>query len=157
MLDDQVNIVPKEFAFLKSQFGFQVVSSWELPSVRSAMAPRIAGALPRTFGDAENVLASNDFRVRFIRDRGDLYVDICPAREAGDEWHTVQLVRALILQSDPAEDPTLAELAGFLKEHFALIKELFILPNIETTNAKLEYLRRDRIKKMFPGGVIEEE
>lgn len=155
MMRPNAAVVPREFLFLQRDLGFRVIENWESPYVHSSVAPHRPGMPAPQFGDATTTLASHNLLVRFIRDRGDIYVRLNrPPQDV--EWTSLLLVRALVLYLDPGHDPTLAELAIFLHQHITAVAELYAETHIATTVASLQRLGRERVQAMFPGSVQED-
>jgi hypothetical protein len=102
-----------------------------------------------SFGDSLAILACDDFRIRFIRDRGQIFVDIGPASK-NDEWYDLNLVRATILRSPSDEVASIENLAIFLRDNYFAVKDLFEGKNVRETEKALEELQQLRAQKMFP-------
>jgi hypothetical protein len=102
-----------------------------------------------SFNDAFLVLYSGCVRLRVLRDRGILYIDIGP-RSNINEWYDVSLVKALLENSSLVEATDERELMAFLNRSFMQLRGLFNERNFKATQQKLKRLERARAKKMFP-------
>ena len=110
----------------------------------------------KDFGNELVVLESTDFRIRFIKDRGDLLIDLGPSPAlGGDAWYALQDVLGLVDQS--VEDQTKDEiewlngLAVRLKSNYTRIKELFEEANYLKTKAGLDKIQKARLEHWRKG------
>ncbi len=82
---------------------------------------------PRNFGNAVVALESKDFRLRFVRDRGDVFVEV--AALASDDWHYPGYIFEFLSKdsrwTDVKTPPALETLARGLREHYADVRRLF--------------------------------
>lgn len=101
-------------------------------------------------GDAVLTVESAALRMRFVRDRGQLFMDLQPtsAGQSGT-WFSIDLVRRL--HTGQAEQS--AELdegyAAFLNENLEAMEVEFSEPAWSETRSKLEMLKKRRSKEMF--------
>ncbi len=100
-------------------------------------------------GDSLLVLASEKLQLRFVRDRGQLFLDFRPAQQKSDKgWYSIDLVRQLITGESDYHSLMDEENAGFLKENLETIEQLFSERNVEDTLSRLKELRRKRSKRL---------
>ncbi len=100
-------------------------------------------------GDSLLVLASEELQLRFVRDRGQLFLDFRTARQKGDKgWYSIDLVRQLITGEREYHSLMNEENARFLKENLDTIEQLFSERNIKDTLSSLKELRRKRSKRL---------
>jgi hypothetical protein len=66
----------------------------------------------------------------------------------------LHVLRSLVLQTDPGEESSDAELAEFLRAHLSTVKAMFSADNLAATKAALATQSMERVKKLFPGSVI---
>ena len=106
---------------------------------------------PSFGGDAYLVISSESLRLRFVRDRGQLFLDF----QEGDavpkgDWYSIDLVRRLITgeRQDTAE---LGEdYAVFLRYSFPEIESRFAnVELVSDTKRQLHDLERIRAKELF--------
>ncbi|MFI6267211.1 hypothetical protein [Micromonospora sp. NPDC051006] len=100
-------------------------------------------------GDALLVLESPTVRLRFVRDRGQLFLDFQPAVEQGDEWYSVDLVRRLLLGKREYSAVLDESYAQFLASHLREVEERFDESRWEMTRKDLKELKVRRAKEMF--------
>jgi hypothetical protein len=101
-------------------------------------------------GDALLLVESDELRLRFVRDRGQLFLDFQPSFSSPDrEWFSIDLVRRL--QTGHREES--AELDGgyasFLQEHLQEIEHQFGADEWPATSASLKKLKAKRAKELF--------
>lgn len=113
---------------------------------------RITGSVVATSngGDALLLVESEGLRLRFVRDRGQLFLDFQPsAAKLDGEWFSIDLIRRL--QTGQREES--AELdesyASFVREHLPEIEHEFSPQEWPSTHAKLKKLKAKRAKELF--------
>jgi hypothetical protein len=105
-----------------------------------------------SFGDAWLDISSDAVRLRFMRDRGQLFLDVQPVSAAGDrERYSIDVVRRHLTGQVPASGALLdADHGAFLQENFAAIENLVAdHENWPATAAELERLLRLQSKERF--------
>lgn len=132
MVDTSLAAVKKIFSYLFENYGFRLIEKAESES----------------FGNSYAVIESDDFRLQFIIDRGQSFVEISPYSEPR-EWFDLNIMRAYILGTDSLQIESPEELSEFLKCNYKKIKDLFSSDNILTTVAQLKQLEKDRARRMF--------
>lgn len=125
-------IVPDACSYLREEHGFQIIESLWSESFG---------------GDALVVLATEGLQVRFVRDRGQLFFDLRP--DESDKWYSVDLVRALISGRKAFHAIMDEENAGFVRDHFQEIMQLFSPERVNDTTEELEELKRSRSRQLF--------
>lgn len=99
-------------------------------------------------GDAWLVVESDELRLRFVRDRGQLFLDLQPQAPAA-EWFSVDLVRRLCL-GRPERSAVLDEgYADFLREQLPDLLTRFAPDRWPGTREELVELKRVRSREMF--------
>jgi len=103
---------------------------------------------PSFGGDAWVTVASDELRLRFVRDRGQLMLDVQGPAD-GKDWYSIDLLRRLI--TGERQDSALldAGYAAFLREHLARIESLFFPEEAAETRSRLRELKRKRAKELF--------
>jgi hypothetical protein len=101
-------------------------------------------------GDALLLVESEELRLRFVRDRGQLFLDFQPSSSsANGEWFSIDLVRRL--KTGQREET--AELdegyASFVHEHLQEIEHQFSAEGWPATSATLKKLKAKRAKELF--------
>lgn len=105
---------------------------------------------PKNFGNELLVFESNELRIRFIQEQGDIFADVGPAFE--DNWYFLDYVLELAegKENPPRDSPaSLDDLASRIQENFSKVKELFSELNYSKTREQLEILSRRKTKEMF--------
>lgn len=100
-------------------------------------------------GDAWLLVASETLELRFVRDRGQLFLDLRPAGVAEKQWFSIDLVWRLLLdrKRDSAElDTAYAEL---LAEHLDELERRFAPAQWPQTRTELKGHERKRSKDLF--------
>lgn len=108
---------------------------------------------PKHFGNELLVFESNELCIRFIQERGDVFVDVGPIFE--DSWYFLDYVLELAegKQNPPGNSPApLDSLSSKIQANFWKIKELFTELNYPETKDRLEILSRRKTKEMFGPG-----
>ena len=101
-------------------------------------------------GDAYLVVESDRLRLRFVRDRGQLSLELQPSEANGsNDWYSVDLVRRLLLGRRETSGLLDASYASFVREQLAEIESCFSPERWETTRAELKRLARIRSREMF--------
>jgi hypothetical protein len=136
---------------LHSWSGFQC-KEW---SERLGLAVEAEQCDPEHFGDALLVLANPEIRLRLVRDRGQLFVDVA-APGTADDWWDLPLV--LELAGDPLPRdlggvlPSPAEALAVIERHYARIVALFSPEQRPHTLPRLAALRRRRAESRLGAG-----
>jgi hypothetical protein len=106
---------------------------------------------PSFGGQASLLISSDALSLRFVRDRGQLFLDFQePNPKNAKEWYSADLVRWIISGNDPGTSLLSPEFGEFLQAHFREIESRFgtvdIWPDVKN---RLKEVRRLRDKKRF--------
>jgi hypothetical protein len=101
-------------------------------------------------GDSLVVISSDQMRLRFVRDRGQLFLDFQPPWAGPkSDWYSVDLVRRL-LDGQRQESAESKDHVEFVREHFAEIESLFSdRAAFAVTGPQLDELKKLRSKERF--------
>jgi hypothetical protein len=87
-------------------------------------------------------VASDALRLRFVRDRGQLMLDLQgPGPADAKDWYSVDLLRRLLTGQRQESAVLDATCAAFLREHLAEIESLFSTDRADTRSRLKELLR----------------
>lgn len=103
-----------------------------------------------SFGDASITLGSDRLLLRFVRDRGQLFLDFQGASQSNrKDWYSIDVVQQLV--TGVRQDSSVVSPQGmeFVREHLAEIRLLFDDNSIEDTHSALKILERKRAKALF--------
>ena len=105
-------------------------------------------------GDAYLVVASDSLRLRFVRDRGQLFLDLQPAWAAKQaEWYSSDLVHRLVVKKTLESAELSDRVVRFFSENLRDIEALFATREaFKVTKVELDRLKNIRAKEMFPKG-----
>lgn len=100
-------------------------------------------------GDAYLVLESSSLRMRFVCDRGQLFLDFQSRSHSSDAaWFSVDVVRRLLDGEQPVSAELDSDYAAFLEHEIAEIEACFS-ERLDETVAELRRLERVRAKELF--------
>ena len=102
-------------------------------------------------GDAYLMLSGERLDVRFVRDRGQLFLDV---RGTGDatEWFSIDLIRRLVTRDRPESAVLDEACARFLRDDLDDIEDRFADTGRRAdTLVALAAMRRERSKETFGG------
>lgn len=104
-----------------------------------------------SFGDAYLVVSSAALRLRFVRDRGQLFLDLQPASARRTaEWYSVDLVYRMLTGRRMRSAELNEEYVTFVREHLPDLQSRFAdEESFKGTNAELQRLKKLRAKEMF--------
>jgi hypothetical protein len=109
-----------------------------------------SGAAASFGGDAYVVIESGSLRMRFVRDRGQLFLDFQePAATGKDVWYSIDLVRHLLTGVRQESAELNEDYAQFLGGSLTDIERLFSDEAIPETKRQLQNLKRVRAKELF--------
>ena len=96
---------------------------------------------------------SDNLSVRFVRDRGEEFLEI----GHGGEWYSTDLVQFTLLGGEPTGKPSdIQEDASFVNAHFNEIEALFNPQNLTNTLQRLHDIRAKKIRIMFPNALVQD-
>jgi hypothetical protein len=103
-----------------------------------------------SFGNAFMVLEHKDLRLKFIKDRGQLFLDFQPTSSTRKlDWFSIDIVMQLVTGNIEPSSQMDAAKAKFLKSNLDEIQRRFSKANLEGTLKKLRELERQRAKRLF--------
>jgi hypothetical protein len=113
---------------------------------------RIVGSeLSTSFGgDAVLTVASDALRMRFVRDRGQLFLDVQrPDATATGAWYSTDLICRII--TGKRQETAILDSASidFVRSNLAEIESLFDIERVEATERTLRKLKNLRSKEIF--------
>lgn len=134
-MEDILQYLMKHCSFLYSPNRFRFVDSGSSES----------------FGNAFLVLEHEDLRLRFVKDRGQIFLDFQPtSKKQKGEWFSIDIVKQMVTgEIEPSAEMD-SKKAKFLKTNLDEIEQLFSTVNMESTIKKLKELERARAKRLFP-------
>lgn len=111
---------------------------------------RIAGSQVSVSNGGDSVLdiESSELRMRVVRDRGQLFLDIQPATQT-KEWFSVDIVMRMITGIPRGSAELDEDCAVFLDVHLDEIRELFSPGNWTSTMSALKKIEKQRSKDLF--------
>ena len=122
--------------FLFERYGFRFVDS----------------EVSASFGNAAIYLTSPDLELRFIRDRGQLFLDFRSVHidsRKTEAWYAFDIVRRLVTAKKTWDARMDEENAVVLRDHMDHIIRLFAADQAQGTVAELKKLERLRAKEVF--------
>lgn len=127
------------FGKLMSSYGFKIVEDQHDAS---------------NFGNAVVVLDSSDFRIRLVRDRGQIFGEVASYSEP-DKWYGIdRLYEAIGLQPIPKQPVTIEDLAGALEKDLVRVEHSLQPTRFPATKKELERLgelAKQAMLKRFQG------
>jgi hypothetical protein len=139
MPTDESALLLRTFQFLVDRLGFSVV----------------AGEASSSFDNVFIELTNGLLNIRIARERGIKDAEMSPAC-AHDRWLPVSHLRQVALGGDPVDDVTLEQQADFVSGHYSTIVKMLAPEQLEDTVARVDDLGRERLKRLFPGSIVEE-
>jgi hypothetical protein len=101
-------------------------------------------------GDSWLTIASEALQMRFVRDRGQLFLEFREADARGKAaWYSIDLFRRLITGERQASAELDEGYATFLRQHLVEIESLFSEERLPETRKRLHDLMRLRSKELF--------
>jgi len=109
-----------------------------------------SGVSPSFGGDAFLVLASDALRMRFVRDRGQLFMDFQSIHhESEKDWYSIDVVQRLVTGERQASAELNEGYVAFLHDHLDDIERLFATQRLRETVMALQKLERARANELF--------
>ena len=101
-------------------------------------------------GDSYLVLSSEYLKLRFVSDRGQLFLEFqSRVADGKNSWHSIDVIKQLTTK-EICDNAVLDENhVRFLKDKFPEINRLFSQENAKETVTKLKKLEKERAKRMF--------
>jgi|HubBroStandDraft_2_1064218.scaffolds.fasta_scaffold572181_1 hypothetical protein len=117
----------------------------EAPWLFSALGLSIVGEdfQPKSFGNSFVTLEGASIRVRFVRDRGQVWVDVAPRNTRNKWWHLLFVLEAVRGQL-PEANYTLKHATTLLYDNFGELVES-LGPNWQKTESELRRREAERL------------
>ena len=100
-------------------------------------------------GDSWVLIASDAVQLRFVRDRGQLFLDLRPAGVPEKSWFSVDLLWRLLLDAKRESAELDTAYAALIAEHLDDIERRFAPDEWPATRKALKALANQRAKEMF--------
>jgi len=101
-------------------------------------------------GDAWLTLSTNYLRLKFVRDRGQIFLDFQRVSDKGDKFcYSIDIVRQFVTGEKGCSSELNPGNVDFLKTRFAEIEELFSSKDFLKIRNQLDELKRLRSKDLF--------
>lgn len=102
------------------------------------------------FGDAALMLENNYLQVKFIKERGQLFLEFHSLYDKkGKNWYSFDLVRRLMKEEDKYYSVLDGDNGLFIQNNLEQILALFNQDVVEHTLMTLELLKKKRSKELF--------
>lgn len=101
------------------------------------------------FGNAFMDFESPEFRLRFVSDRGQVFVDI-GSSTPNNKWFELRFVRSLVLGKYTLQIEQYKELALFLEQYYTTLATMFNSQNIAETIQRLKKFIEEWQRKEHP-------
>ncbi len=96
------------------------------------------------------VLESEHLRLRFVRDRGQIFADFQhKRRKLSNRWYSFGVVRQLITGDVGGSEEIDSEKAGYIRENFLKIKDAFSPERLAGTERDLTNFEHERGERLF--------
>jgi len=95
------------------------------------------------------IFSNNNIKLRFLRDRDQLFLDLLSLYDERNNWFSIGLIRNEILNEGDFLDLINEGNICFLNDKFELIESMFKKSNIENTIKSLKIQEKLRAKKLF--------
>jgi hypothetical protein len=139
MTESVLNQFMPWFAFLLDKKGFVQCPSAELELIADGHVELKAGPGRQPI----------NFKLRFVIDRGQPFVEIAESQERG-QWFDLSLIRSLVSAVEFLQVSKVDELGRFLEADYEKVNDLFSAANLPSTLNDLALLEVEQAKKLFP-------
>ncbi len=96
------------------------------------------------------VLEVDELRLRFVRDRSQIFADFQSKRRgSGNRWYSFGVVRQLIAGEVGGSEELDADKASFVRVHFSEIKHAFAAENVKQSENALKQFENERGERLF--------
>lgn len=102
---------------------------------------------PQSFGNSLVTLESDSLRVRFVRDRGQVFADVASPSDP-DRWWQLVYVCQLILGEFVQPGFELDDVAAFLRDNLAAVQER-LGPRYSETKREVRRLQEERARRLL--------
>jgi hypothetical protein len=132
----------------------QLVTDIALPVLAPIGFRLVAAEEPQVFDNAYCVLASEQLRVRVLRERGVVFMDIGPVSEPGLWFDSAVLMEFLGLSHDAGfhdanSTRVLTGAAAFLLRFHVELASAFSAHRLSQTKRELEAIKEERANRLF--------
>ena len=106
---------------------------------------------PANFGNAYAMFGDH-FRLRLIRDRGQLFVEISPQSDRAEEWYDLRTVLEFLgdgVDMQAVDEASIDEVRIKLDARYETIRSLFSPDNFVSTKLRLDEFREQRVRKFL--------
>ena len=135
-MNELLMYVMKHFSFLYYELGFRFVDSMSTGK--------------ETYEDALLILEQNDLRMRFIRDRGQLFLDFQGKYQpSAKEWFSIDIVQELITGERQDSSVLSAEKVEFVRKRLEAIEEAFSRKHQKKSIETMHKCEKVRAKRIF--------
>ena len=101
-------------------------------------------------GDAFLVLASDSLKIRFVRDRGQLFLDFQSLQHGKEaDWFSIDVLHRLVTGEKQESAELTGDYASFLRENLEEIESRFSSDRLTDTVKELRKLEQTRAKELF--------
>ena len=108
----------------------------------------------KAFGNEILVYGSPDVFIRFVNDRGDVYIDMSPPTQDSPEWflldNLLQLLGYTAESFAGSAESQMRNVIEALNKNFSRLKAMLTPADLEQTRKELDELCRSKIRQMFP-------
>jgi hypothetical protein len=121
----------------------------ECPGLFADLGLRLVDARydDEVFGNAYVTLEGNDLRVRVVKDRGLVSVEVSPT--ADTRWWPLDMVSELIGATLPGSDRVVGRYCAFLLDNYTSVALMFSVDRLAETNVRLDDLADRRAAAML--------
>lgn len=106
---------------------------------------------PRTFGDCLVTLESDVIRLRFVKDRGQILIELRPLSEPSRWWNAVYILEA-IRGERPVPHFDLEGAASMLRDNFPALVSALGPGSLEETRREIERHGKERVEAFNQAG-----
>jgi hypothetical protein len=106
------------------------------------------GTVPR-YKEKLALYGNDKIAVRVLSERGVWFADVADIAARPDEWYDAEILRYLVTGRDEAL--SIAEQLRAIEENWVAILDSFTPVHRDETHKRLEVLRKERSRRMFPG------
>lgn len=100
--------------------------------------------------DAMLVLESGNLRLRFVRDRSQMFVDFQhKRRKLSNQWYSFGVVRQLVTSDVGGSEELDSEKAEYIRAHFLKIKAAFSSERLKVSERDLANFEQERGERLF--------
>jgi hypothetical protein len=103
------------------------------------------------FGNSSATFSSQEFKIKFVKDRDQNTVDICS--HFREDWADLNMIKLIINNDqDLTDNCDLKTLMQFLVDKYNNVSEILDEDHVETTHDTITEIRKKKLKQMFPKG-----